>query len=141
MLADAVERAGLGAVVELDSAGTAGYHVGDPPHELTRAEAHRRGLSMTHRGRQFTTGDFNHFDLVVAMDTANARELRRLAPDDEAKEKIVLLRSFDPVAKSADHLDLADPWGRPAHDFTVMFDDIERAADGLVAHIRRQVET
>lgn len=140
VFAHAVDRAGLGALIDVDSAGTSGYHVGDPPHDHTQAEARRRGLAMDHCGRRFTADDFARFDLVVAMDSANVRELRRFAPDDDAKEKVVLLRSFDPVAEGHDDLDLADPWGLPARQFAVMFDDIERAADGLIAHVRQRVE-
>lgn len=134
VFADVAQREGL--TVDVASAGTSGYHVGDPPHEHTRAEARRRGLSMHHRGQRFTAADFDHFDLVVAMDSANVRELRRLAPDAGAEKKIVLLRSFDPDSDPAGDLELADPWGLPAREFAAMFDAIERAASGLVDHLR-----
>lgn len=141
VFADVAEREGL--AVEVASAGTSGYHVGDPPHEHSRAEARRRGLSMDHRGRRFTAGDFEHFDMVVAMDSDNVRDLRRLAADAGAgaEKKIVLLRSFDPTVGAEDDVDLADPWGQPAREFAAMFDAIERAAGGLADHVRTVVSS
>jgi protein-tyrosine phosphatase len=120
--------------VTVDSAGTSRYHLGEPAHPSSRAEAVRRGIALDrHRARQFTPADFDQFDVVVAMDRANERDLRRLAPDDEARGRIVLLRSFDRVP-TAD-VDVPDPWGLPPSAYVEMFDVVEAACEGLAADV------
>jgi protein-tyrosine phosphatase len=122
-----------GLAVTVDSAGTSRYHLGEPAHPNTLAEAAQRGIEIEHRARQFTPADFDGFDLVVAMDEANRRELSRLAPDDGTRGKIVLLRSFAPDGSGRD--DVPDPWGLPPSAYVEMFDIVESACDGLVAHV------
>jgi protein-tyrosine phosphatase len=125
------EQAGL--TVAVDSAGTSTYHLGEPAHPATLAEARRRGIPVDHRARQFTAADFDRFDLVVAMDGHNRRDLLALAPDDEARAKVVLLRSF--AADAGAGVDVPDPWGMEASVYAQMFDLIEAGCDGLVAHV------
>jgi protein-tyrosine phosphatase len=122
-----------GLAVTVDSAGTSRYHLGERAHQNTLDEAARRGFAIEHRARQFTPGDFQRFDLVVAMDESNRWALRDLAPDDDARSKIVLLRSFAPGVDEA--RDVPDPWGLPPSAYSAMFDIIEAACDGLVAHV------
>ena len=125
--------ADAGIDVTIESAGTSDYHVGETAHAHTRAEARRRGIAIEHRARQFTAADFDRFDLVVAMDRANVRDLRRLAPNEAARDKVVLLRSF--AADASGDEDVPDPWGRPEESYAEMFDLLEAAATGLVAHV------
>src|SRR4051812_26708103 len=98
VMARLVDEAGLSEAVEIDSAGTGGWHVGQPPDDRAQAEAGRRGLTMTSRGRQFHAGDLDYFDLVVAMDRTNLAELRDLTGAAAHHDKIVLLRAFDATA-------------------------------------------
>jgi protein-tyrosine phosphatase len=130
----AQQASAAGLAVTVDSAGTSRYHLGEPAHPSSRAEAIRRGIAIDHhRARQFTPADFDRFDVVVAMDRANERDLRRLAPDDEARGKIVLLRSFDRVPTG--DVDVPDPWGLPPSAYVEMFDVVEAACEGLVADV------
>ena len=77
-------------VLELDSAGTADYHVGAPPDSRSCAHAARRGYRIDHlRARQVTREDFRRFDLLLAMDHDNLRDLTRLAPS-EGRARIAL---------------------------------------------------
>ena len=122
-----------GLAVTVDSAGTSRYHLGEPPHEHTRAEARRRGIAIDHRARRFAAADFDRFDLVVAMDAANRRDLLRLAPSESARSKVVLLRSF--ASGGASDLDVPDPWGLPPSAYAEMFDVLDEACGGLVAHV------
>lgn len=127
-----------GIEVEVESAGTADYHVGEVPHELTRAEAATRGIPMDHRGQQFTAADFDRFDLVVAMDSANEADLRALAPDRRAAATVVRYGAFEPGADAADPdsiADVADPWGQGPEVFAAMYDHLEAGVDGLLDHI------
>jgi len=119
-----------GVAVEVDSAGTSRYHLDEHPHEHTRAEARRRGIPIDHRGRQFTAGDFDRFDVVVAMDAANRRDLLRLAPDDAARAKVTMLQ-----VAGAD-VEVPDPWGLPPAAYAEMFDLLHEACRDLLDRTR-----
>lgn len=133
-----VDEAGVADRVEIDSAGTADYHVGDPPDARSAAEAQRRGIVLEHRGQQFTAALFDDFDLVVAMDSANARDLRRRVPTPEAEAKIRLLREYDPDAdrgSDARDLDVPDPYYGGESGFADVYDMVERSCRMLLAEI------
>ena len=116
--------------IEIDSAGTGGWHAGDPPDERAQAEAMRRGISMTSRARQVHVGDLDHFDLVLAMDEANLTDLLDLATTPEQRRKIKRLREFDPDADG--DLDVPDPYYGGASGFADVFDIVDAACRGLV---------
>ncbi len=129
-----VAERGLDDRVVIDSAGTAGYHVGSPPDPRSVAEAARNGISIAdQRSRQFHVGDFAFFDLVVAMDDSNFADLVDLAPDDETASLVTRLRQFDPAAPS--DLDVPDPY---YHDgFDGVFRIIDHACRGLLLHVEQ----
>ncbi len=133
---------GMAAAVELDSAGTGGWHRGERADERARAEARRRGIDLTSRARQVHAGDFAYFDLLVAMDRANHADLLDLAPDAAGRAKVRLLLEFAATRRAGDDLDLDDPdldvpdpyYGGPS-GFADVFDLIDDACDGLLAHV------
>jgi protein-tyrosine phosphatase len=129
-----LSEAGLDHAVEVDSAGTAGYHIGDLPDERARAEARRRGVDIDDRGRQFGRDDLDRFDLVLAMDDANQDALRRLASTDEHHAKIRLLREFDPEAPAG--APVPDPYYGGDDGFAEVFDLVDAACLGLIDHLR-----
>lgn len=131
-----VTAAGLADQVAIDSAGTAAYHIGELPDERSRAAASGRGLELTHRARQFTRGDLDRFDLVVAMDQQNLRRLQELA-GARTGPPIVLLRSFD--ATAAPGAEVPDPWGGGEAGFDEVLDQCERACRGLLTHVRERL--
>lgn len=130
-----VQDAGLAAAIEVDSAGTAGYHAGEPPDARARAAGRRAGVEVGGRARQFKSADFARFDYVLAMDDANFRDLGALAPDLAARKKLHLLRSFDP--QSPPGATVPDPYYGDDADF----DDVVRicldACRPLLAGLRR----
>lgn len=129
-----VDEAGLSSEIEVESAGTAGYHTGAPPDERSAAEALRNGIDISdQRSRQFHAGDFAFFDLVVAMDESNQTDLVDLAPDQETADVVVRLREFDAAAES---LDVPDPYYESGFDG--VFTMIERACQGLLDHIQAE---
>ncbi|QDV54711.1 Low molecular weight protein-tyrosine-phosphatase YfkJ [Rosistilla oblonga] len=87
-----VEAEGMDDRITIDSAGTIGFHTGKAADRRMRAAAQQRGLELTSRARQVTAADLQAFDLVVAMDADNARDLNALA--DGGSANIVLLSSF-----------------------------------------------
>jgi protein-tyrosine phosphatase len=132
-----LEEAGLAGVVEVESAGTGDWHVGHGADPRSAAEAERRGLSLAgHRARRFTRADFGRFDLVLAMDADNLEALRAIAPDASSRDRVRLLRSFDP-GSAADDRDVPDPYHGGPEGFRRVFDQVDAACRGLVAHLRR----
>jgi protein-tyrosine phosphatase len=128
-----VDNAHLSDQIAVDSAGTAGYHVGEPADSRARAAGQRRGYKLVGRARQFSHKDIEGFDYVLAMDQDNLRALRKLAPCDAAKEKIKLLRSFDATAEAG--AEVPDPYYGGALGFDEVIDICERACHGLLQHI------
>jgi len=131
-----VEEAGLGRQVQLDSAGTGAWHVGEPPDRRATAAARARGIELHGAAREVTRTDFDDFDLVLAMDRSNMRALRRLAPSEAAREKVRLLREFDPASAGAADLDVPDPYYGAAGGFDEVLDLVQAACTGLLDHIR-----
>lgn len=120
-----------GLPIEIDSAGTGGWHAGELPDHRARAEGKSRGCDMTMRARQVRPQDFQRFDLIVAMDAANVRDLRRMAGRNAAKVR--LLRSFDPL--SPEGAEVPDPYYDGPAEFTLGGDMIERAVDGIIEEV------
>lgn len=129
-----VREAGLEARLGVESAGTGGWHVGEPPDPRAREAARARGLRVEGRGRQFTAQDFARFDLVVAMDRENLRALRALAAEVEHDAELALLRDFEPGAPPGS-LDVPDPYYGGEGGFDEVLDLCERACRGLLAHL------
>jgi protein-tyrosine phosphatase len=120
--------------LEVDSAGTAGYHVGEPPDPRTRQAAARRGYDLgTLRARIVEPGDFERFDLILAMDRENLRVLRRRAPP-HTHERLRLFLEFAPDAAPGD---VPDPYYGGPNGFEEVLDLVEAASRGLLAHLRR----
>ncbi|MEZ4367441.1 MAG: low molecular weight protein-tyrosine-phosphatase [Kofleriaceae bacterium] len=130
-----VDDAGLGDRIEIDSAGTGSWHVGELPDPRTRAAAARRGLQLTSRARQFVAADLTAFELVVVMDQANLRAVRALPGG--AGADVRLLRSFDPTASAG--AEVPDPYSGGPAGFDEVLDQCERACAGLLAHLRSRV--
>jgi protein-tyrosine phosphatase len=131
-----VAEAGLEDEITIDSAGTGSWHVGSPPDARSTATARRRGIALEGAARQVGPEDFERFDLLVAMDASNKRELLALAPDAEARAKVVALREFDPLAVQAGDLDVPDPYYGGDHGFEHVLDVVERACRHLLDDLR-----
>lgn len=123
----AASRAGLD--IEVDSAGTGSWHIGQPPHDESVAAGRRAGLQITGRARKVTVADFDRFDVIVAMDRANLADLNALAPSAAARAKVRLFRTFDPAT---DEDEIPDPWGGPSEGYDETIRLVTAAADGLV---------
>jgi protein-tyrosine phosphatase len=125
-----VREAGLDCRIEVDSAGTAAYHVDSPPDRRAVAHGERRGLQMAQlRGRQVARGDFDAFDFILAMDADNLANLKRIRPAG-SKARLALLMSFAPDAGSPE---VPDPYYGGADGFERVLDLVESAADGFIA--------
>jgi protein-tyrosine phosphatase len=133
-----VAEAGLDGLVEVDSAGTGGWHEGDAADPRTMAVLEENGYATGHTARQFQPSWFSRLDLVVALDSGHLRALRRLAPTEQDAQKVRLLRSYDPAA--GDDLDVPDPYYGGAEGFGECLEMVEAASAGLLAAVREDVE-
>jgi protein-tyrosine phosphatase len=130
---------GLDDQVEVASAGTGDYHVGESADERAAATLRNSGYDPeAHRARQFLATDFAGADLVVALDRSNATNLRRIAPNPEASAKVHLLRSFDPDTPD-DEPDVPDPYFGGEDGFPLVLDLVESACRGLLEQVRPEL--
>lgn len=113
----------------IDSAGTGNYHIGDLPDNRMRIHARRRGYELTHRCRQVRTSDFDDFDMIIAMDASNERNLHRIAPSPEAETKIVPMAKFITLATNYDYI--PDPYYEGAEGFELVLDLLQNACQNL----------
>lgn len=130
-----LERAGLAGKVKVDSAGTGDWHLGGPMDRRARAELARHGYDGSgHRARQIGPSWLGDYDLLVAMDGSNLRNLRQMAADPQLDaDRIALFRSFDPAAPRG--AEVPDPYGGGGRAFAEVFELIQAAARGLASQL------
>lgn len=127
-----VRAAGLAERIRVGSAGTHGYHVGEPPDARAQAHALRRGYDLSAlRARQIARADFDAYDRVLAMDRGHLAILRRQAPAGYGG-----LQLFMDYAPPALGPDVPDPYYGGAAGFEQVLDMIERAAAGLLRSLQ-----
>ena len=130
--------AGLDGQVEVDSAGTGDWHVGDRMHRGSRAQLAVSGYDGTaHRARQFRAAWLAERDLVLAMDASNLDTLKSLAGAADTERRI---RLFGDVA-GLDGADVPDPYGSDGEEFARVLDMLESGMDRLVDQLRTLLET
>ncbi|WP_201697256.1 low molecular weight protein-tyrosine-phosphatase [Paraburkholderia hiiakae] len=131
-----VDEAGLAGRVEVDSAGTGDWHIGEAPDERAQRAGGQRGYDLAPlRARQIAAGDFRRFDLIVAMDDANVTALQGVCPASE-RDKIRLLMEFAPQAQVRV---VVDPYFGGDAGFEMVLDQCEAACAGLLAVLRPQL--
>ncbi|MDB5925045.1 MAG: low molecular weight phosphotyrosine protein phosphatase [Betaproteobacteria bacterium] len=131
-----VKEAGLANTIEVDSAGTGDYHIGERPDPRACWAASRRGYDLTPlRARQVTRRDFEQFDYVLAMDEQNLRALKQLAPEEQA-HKLKMLTDFC----SNGECTVPDPYAGGPQGFEFVLDLVEDAAQGLLRQIGTRTE-
>ncbi len=128
-----IEQENLTEQIQIDSAGTSAYHLGEPPDPRAQAVARQRGIDLSKlRGRQTTAEDFTRFDYILAMDDDNLEKLLRQCPSGE-EERVHLFLAFAPDAGRSD---VPDPYCSDENGFEIVLDLIEQASRGLLHHIR-----
>lgn len=127
-----VSQRGLGAQVQIDSAGTGDWHVGEPPDRRAREMLARHGIDISNlRARQVNGADFDAFDLLLAMDRDNLATLKRTAPDGTG-HKVRLFLDFAPDLAGTE---VPDPYFGGPDGFEQVFELVEAGANGLADHI------
>ncbi len=113
---------------QVDSAGTAAYHVGNPPDPRSIAVAYKHGIDIhTQKARQFTSNDFEYFDRIYVMDRSNYQNVIRLAANDQQKQKVALLRISEEVP---------DPYYDGDDGFEKVFQMIDQACSIVANQIQ-----
>jgi len=126
----------LGDKVEVDSAGTHGYHVGEAPDSRTQRAAAVRGYNLSQlRARKVAHQDLDYFDLILAMDKANLDNLQRMAMPEQLEK----IRLFMDYARNFDDDEVPDPYYGLGHGFDLVLDMVEDASQGLVDEIREKL--
>ena len=134
LLRDRVAASSLAGRVEVDSAGTGDWHLGQPPDPRTIACAARHGLDIARlRGRQITRRDFDAFDLILCADRANLRDVRALAT--HRADTVALLLDWSGIGTDAD---VPDPYSGDASGFEDVWHLLAKAADGVVERLQRE---
>jgi protein-tyrosine phosphatase len=127
-----VEAPGL--AVEVDSAGTADYHIGEPPDLRSQRAAARRGIDLSGlRARQIVPADFARFDLILAMDRGNLRDLEAMRPQN-SRARLQLFLEYAPDLR---RLEVPDPYYRDASVFEEVLDLSAAASRGLLADLQK----
>ena len=137
-----LDEEGLGHAVEVDSAGTTSWHVGDPADRRAVTALREAGYDGSgHRAQAFERSWLADRDLVVALDSGHLDELRTLAAGGPHETKVRLLRSFDEEADGLDgedgDLDVADPYYGSAADFERVLAQVEAGCRGIIHELVR----
>ncbi|MFE2098053.1 MULTISPECIES: low molecular weight protein-tyrosine-phosphatase [unclassified Streptomyces] len=139
-----VDEAGLADLVEIESAGTGGWHEGDAADPRTVSVLDEHGYGTEHVARQFQPSWFDRLDLVIALDTGHLKALRRLAPTEEDARKVRLLRAYAlslaPSGSADEDLDVPDPYYGGRDGFEECLEMVEAASTGLLAAVREHLE-
>lgn len=125
-----------GLPLEIDSAGTANYHIGELPDHRMRSHAAKRGYHLTHRARQFNPDvDFEKFDLILAMDKDNMEDLQRMDRKKKYSHKLKMMTDF---STTMDIDEVPDPYYNGPEGFEYVLDILEDACDGLLTFLKNE---
>ncbi len=127
-----IAEANLSDRITCDSAGTGGYHIGAPPDSRMSAAAKARGMNFVGKARQFHKLDFEKFDLILAMDRENYRDILSLDRDGKYKHKVRMMCDFCTAHKDRE---VPDPYYGGPEGFNYVIDLLMDACDGLLQHI------
>lgn len=131
-----VQAAGLSGSIDIDSAGTHGYHVGDAPDPRSISAAALRGIDIADlKARKVSVRDFDTFDLILAMDHGHLNHLRAIRRE-EHKAEVRLFLDFHAEER---HRDVPDPYYGEQADFERVLDLVESASNGLLAALKAKI--
>lgn len=129
-----IKNSKLGGLIKVDSAGTHGYHAGNPPDPRTQSAALKRGIDLSGlRARKVQPDDFEYFDLILAMDRDNLALLKRGSPAHCHPK----LRLFMDYSANFAVEDVPDPYAGGNRGFELVLDMVEDAARGLIETLRQ----
>ena len=129
-----VKKRGLQDKISCDSAGTAGYHIGQLPDQRTMKNAEKHGIKLTHRGRKLSVSDLDTFEHIVVMDESNFKDVNDFYYKTKHKtpsaDKLFLLRDHDPETRGIK--EVPDPYYGETADFEEVYQIVNRCAEGFL---------
>ena len=128
-----VQEAGLSHQIECDSAGTSAYHIGEPPDRRMQSAGLERGIKLVGSGRQFEIADFETFDLILAMDRANHRDLLRQDSKGHYHDKVKMMCNY--CSQFSDK-EVPDPYYGGSSGFIYVIDLLIDACSGLLEELK-----
>lgn len=128
-----VGKNGLQNIIEVDSAGTSGWHEGELPDERMRAHGQSRGYDFSSPARKFSKSDFDNFDYIIVMDESNYNNVKSMASNKSQIDKIKKMTEFS--IKYKHHDDIPDPYYGGRKGFELVLDLLEDACEGLLNEI------
>lgn len=132
-----VNQQGLAGVVDVDSAGTAAFHVGAKPDHRSMKVASERGYDLSRlRARKVQADDFHQYDYILAMDNNNLRDLQKIMPDNPKAKLQLFLEHSDQQRFT----EVPDPYYGGARGFDLVLDLVENASHGLLDEIRQRLQ-
>jgi protein-tyrosine phosphatase len=140
VLTHRVAEAGLGHAVEVVSAGTGDWHIGNPMDRRAASLLTAHGYDASrHSAQQFAKTGFDEADVVLAMDADNLADLEALRPVDHEQGRLLMFRDFDPRSGGEHDRDVPDPYYGGDDGFETVLAMVERTSDAIVAHLARMV--
>ena len=131
-----VEKNGLQDIIDVDSAGTSGWHQGDMPDERMRSHGEKRGYDFCSRARKFRKSDFDDFDYIIVMDENNYSSVKSLASGKVQEDKIHMMTEFSVQYNNHNHI--PDPYYGGSSGFELVLDLLEDACEGLLLTIKKE---
>ena len=132
-----VKKRGLQDEISCDSAGTAGYHIGQLPDQRTMKNAEKHGLKLTHRGRKLSVADLDDFEHIVVMDEANFKDVNdfyyKTIHKTPLADKLFLLRDHDPETRGI--VEVPDPYYESEPFFEDVYQIVWRSNRALLDYL------
>lgn len=129
-------KTGLADRAQVRSCGTGNWHVGEEMDRRAATTLTASGYDASlHRAASFDGSWFETADVILAMDKANLRDIRRLAATDSQLERVLMFRSFDPDADAGGDIEVPDPWYGDRDGFADVLAMVERTTDVLVQKV------
>jgi protein-tyrosine phosphatase len=133
-----IEQHGLQEQIVCDSAGTGGYHIGNPPdRRMSVAAQAKLGITLQGAARQFSKRDFEDFDLILAMDRDNYQNILRLAPQKQQSAKVRMMCEF---CRQYPDEEVPDPYYGGTEGFNYVIDLLMDACTGLLHEVKSESE-
>lgn len=132
-----VNERGLQPYFFIDSSGTSAFHIGEPANSKSQWVASQHGVKLHSKARKFDAADFDEFDLILAMDTENLSNIRRLDKNGNHSDKIKLVREFDP---RRDDENVPDPYYGGMEGFKNVFDVLKRSSETLLNELEGRIQ-
>jgi protein-tyrosine phosphatase len=132
-----VNKHGLQAYFEIDSAGTSAYHVGEPANSKSRQTAQKYGVALHSKARRFEPFDLEYFDLVLAMDRENLANINSLNSQVEQTAQIGMLRDFDPEPGDGE---VPDPYYGGLQGFDNVFHIVRRSCQAILEELKPHID-